>query len=207
MHDLPEELIPTRATLLLRLKDWHDHSSWQDFFDTYWNLIYGIAVKSGLKPEEAQDVVQETMLYVAKKIPDFKYNPAQGSFKGWLLNITRWRINDQYRKNKSGKTVDKPVDGETSSEPVMEEAAANPELAKLWDQEWENNLLTAAITKARRRLDPQQYQIFDFYVHKGWAPERISKTFGIPVAQIYLIKHRVTEAIREEVDRLKRDLI
>ena len=48
----PHELIPTRATLISRLKDWRDESSWQDFFNTYWRLIYGIAIQGGLTPEE-----------------------------------------------------------------------------------------------------------------------------------------------------------
>ena len=93
-----DELIPTRASLIARLKDWQDQSSWQEFFDTYWKLIYGVARKTGMTDAEAQDVVQETMTSVAKHMPGFEYNPAVGSFKGWLLQMTRWRIIDQARK-------------------------------------------------------------------------------------------------------------
>ena len=48
-----DELIPTRQSLLSRLKNSEDHDSWQDFFDTYWKLIYSVAVKSGLTVAEA----------------------------------------------------------------------------------------------------------------------------------------------------------
>src|SRR5687767_10386730 len=94
------ELIPTRRSLISRLKNWDDQASWNDFFQTYWQLIYGVAIKSGLTDAEAQEVVQETVILVAKKMPDFKYDPSLGSFKGWLLNTTRWRITDQLRKRK-----------------------------------------------------------------------------------------------------------
>jgi RNA polymerase sigma-70 factor (ECF subfamily) len=80
-------------------------------------------------------------------------------------------------------------------------------LEKIWDTEWEKNLMDVAVGKARRRIDPQQYQIFDFYVNKGWDPERVAKTFGIPVGQVYLAKHRITEMIVQEVERLKSELI
>jgi hypothetical protein len=53
-----EDLIPTRESLLSRLKDWKDSESWQDFFDTYWKVIYGIARKAGLSDAEAQDIVR-----------------------------------------------------------------------------------------------------------------------------------------------------
>src|SRR5436305_15266540 len=89
-----DELIPTRVTLLHRLKNWQDDSSWQEFFDTYWKLIYGVARQAGLADAEAQDIVQETLVAVARHMPKFKYDPGIGSFKTWLLNMTRWRIID-----------------------------------------------------------------------------------------------------------------
>jgi RNA polymerase sigma factor (sigma-70 family) len=205
MEQLVEELIPTRTTLLMRLKDWQDHSGWQDFFDTYWNLIYGVAIKGGLTPAEAEDVVQETMISVAKHMPGFKYDPAIGSFKGWLLTMTRWRMTDQLRKRGPRGLEDDSANTDVTLE--KDAAVLGSDLEKLWDAEWEDNLLKAALTKARRRLDPKQYQIFDFYVNKDWPPEKIAKAFDVPVGQVYLAKHRVAEAIKNEVERLKKELI
>jgi RNA polymerase sigma-70 factor (ECF subfamily) len=209
MDQTPDELIPTRATLLQRLKDWQDQASWQDFFDTYWNLIYGVAIKGGLTPAEAQDVVQETMLAVAKHMPQFQYNPNIGSFKGWLLQLTRWRMTDQLRKRGLQPPLAKPSDAAQPEDIAAELDAGqvDPELEKLWDVEWENNLLQAALTKAKRKLDPKHYQIFDFCVNKAWPPEKISTLFGITVGQVYVTKHRVTEAIKEEVERLRKEVI
>ena len=42
---LTEELLPTRYSLLSRLQNWEDHESWRVFFDTYWRLIYSVALK------------------------------------------------------------------------------------------------------------------------------------------------------------------
>jgi RNA polymerase sigma-70 factor (ECF subfamily) len=204
MDELSNELIPTRATLLQRLKNWQDQSSWQDFFDTYWSLIYGVARQGGLTPPEAEDVVQETMISVAKHMPAFKYDPAIGSFKAWLLNMTRWRMTDQLRK----RTPQEPSNEADEENTQLEtDSAHGPDLEKLWDTEWENTLFKAALTKARRRLDPKQYQMFDLYVNKEWPPARVAKLLEVPVGQVYLAKHRVTEAIRLEVDRLDKEMI
>ncbi len=192
-----DELIPTRTTLLDRLKNWQDQSSWQDFFDTYWKLIYGVAIKGGLTKTEAQDVVQETMLSVAKHMPNFKYDRKIGSFKAWLLNMTRWRMIDQLRKR--GYPIDSQIEHKLTNQSDLD-------LEKLWDAEWEKNLFDAAITKVKRRLDPQKYQIFDFYVNKQWLPDKVAKTFGISINQVYLAKHRVVELIKEEVKRLEAEM-
>src|SRR5689334_16231575 len=93
-----DETLPTRRSLLGRLKRWDDQESWRDFFNTYWRLIYRAAVKAGLRDTEAQDVVQETVIAVAKKMETFHYDPAVDSFKGWLLYLTRKQIAMQYRR-------------------------------------------------------------------------------------------------------------
>src|SRR5437868_10240039 len=95
-------MIATRRSLVERLADWGDQLRWQEFFDTYWKLIYSAARQSGLTDVEAQEVVQETVITVARNIEKLKYDPAIGSFKGWLLQITRWRIADQFRKREPG---------------------------------------------------------------------------------------------------------
>src|ERR1044071_5293796 len=104
MSSLPEtrsnadELLSTRRSLLERLRDWEDQASWREFFDLYWKFIYSVAIRSGLTDQEAEDVVQETVLSVAKKMPQYIYDPARCSFKGWLMHVTRLRIIDQLRR-------------------------------------------------------------------------------------------------------------
>lgn len=208
MAEPNDELIPTRATLIQRLKNWQDQTSWQDFFDTYWKLIYGTAIKSGLTGAEAEDVVQETMIAVARHMPSFKYNPAIGSFKTWLLNMTRWRITDQLRKRGPFKAAH-VVSNDTATGTRVMDRVVDPmtqDLDRLWDAEWEKNLLDAAMAKVKRQLEPQKYQIFDLYVNKGWPPEKVATTFGISVGQVYLAKHRAMELIREEVKKLEQKM-
>src|SRR5215475_6966835 len=94
----PDELIPTRASLLDRLKDLGDQASWNRFYEIFHDLIFSVARRAGLNEAEAGEVVQDTLISVAKKMPGFTYDPATDSFKGWLLTVTRWRIRDQLAK-------------------------------------------------------------------------------------------------------------
>ena len=90
--------LQTRKTLLSRLRDLDDHESWRVFFDRYWRLIYNVARRAGLDESSAQDVVQETVISVARQIPGFRYDPQRGTFKKWLLRITQRRIADHLRR-------------------------------------------------------------------------------------------------------------
>jgi RNA polymerase sigma factor (sigma-70 family) len=160
-----------------------------------------------LTESEAQDVVQETLISVAKHMPTFKYDPTIGSFKSWLLNMTRWRMTDQLRK-RNRLFAFSPVNDETVLSVLNDVAdSASLNLEKLWDVEWEKNLLEAAITRAKRRLDPQKYQVFDFCVNKGWEVAKVAETFNISADQVYMDKHRVARMIKEEVERLRTSII
>jgi len=204
-----DDSIPTRATLIQRLKSWQDHSSWQEFFDTYWKLIYNVARKGGLSEVEAQDVVQETMISVAKHMPTFNYDPGIGSFKTWLLNVTRWRITDQIRnRRRTTPPLTLSSEYQATGGRLPEEVIdpASNDLDALWNAEWEKNLLAAALVKLKRQLDPQKFQIFDFCVNKEWKADKVAAAFGISVDQVYLIKHRVGEMIKAEVKRLEAEM-
>ena len=208
MSHQKDDLIPTRASLVGRLKDLQDQSSWQEFFDTYWKLIYGVARKAGLSDTEAQDVVQETMASVAKHMPGFRYDPAIGSFKAWLLNMTRWRILSQFR-NRGPLRDNRPLGNgsdEVSSTFAKIADPASQNLEGIWEAEWQTNLLEAAMANLKPRIDPKRFQIFDFYVNKGWLPEKVAALFNVSVDQVYLIKHRLIQTIQEEVKRLEKEM-
>jgi len=197
----------TRATLLGRLKDLNDQASWQEFFDIYWRLIYGFARKAGLNDAEAQDAVQETMVAVAKHMPQFRYDPARGTFKAWLLTLTRWRIADQFRKR--GPGAPSPAHFEDTTRTATVERIADekaPDWNAIWEADWRQTVLAAALTRVKRQLDPQKFQIFDFYVNREWPPEKVAETFHVAVNQVYLVKNRVTELLRREIQRLEREV-
>src|SRR5262245_28760913 len=169
----PQELIPTRDSLLNRLKDRDDDVSWRDFFNTYWRLVYGVALKSGLSEQEAQEVVQETVITVARRIPEFKYDPSVCSFKTWLLNLTRWRIIDQLRKRQPADAVLR-AQREGSRAAALEQVAdpAGLDLDAVWDAEWQQHLLSTALISVKRKVNPEQYQIFHLCVFKEWTAQK-----------------------------------
>jgi RNA polymerase sigma factor (sigma-70 family) len=199
------ELIPTRQTLLVRLRDVDNHDSWREFFETYWKLIYSAATKAGLSDAEAQDVVQETVISVYKSLPNFEYDPKLGSFKGWLLKLTRWRIVDQLRKRRpdSRNRISKGTKAETAEiEAIPDPSAAVPE--SYWDEEWERNVFDTAIERTKQRVDPRQFQIFDLYVLKEWKVAKVREALGVSATQVYLAKHRVGREIKKQIKAVEK---
>lgn len=196
-----DEFIPTRQSLLSRLRDWDDQENWRTFFETYGRFIYGIARRAGLGDAESQDVVQETLLAVARQMPGFKYNPEVGSFKGWLRQITRRRIADHWR--------DRPAEDRMGQFPVpLDSAPEIPDSAgfsfdDVWEEEWRNHLLQTALQRVKRLVHPRQFQMFDLYVRQQWPLKTVTGTLGVSSAQVYMAKMRISRMLKAEVRRLQ----
>jgi len=204
--ECPEDLIPTRASLLGRLKDWEDNESWRDFFNTYWKLIYGFAIQRGLSHEEAQEAVQETVVAVAKSIGKFQYDPQVCAFKTWLLGVTRSKIANQFARRARHPAAAACVsrDGSSTTGQVNrmpDEQAAQSD--KAWDEEWQKNLMEAAINRVKRRVSIEQYQMFDLFVLKNWPARDVAKTLGVTITHVYVAKHRISKLVRKEVAALE----
>jgi len=194
-------LLATRRSLVERLTNWEDQQHWQEFFETYWRLIYGVARKSGLTDAEAQDVVQETVITVAKNIT--KYEREAGSFRGWLLHITRWRIADQFRK-RAPATVQQKTRGSSRGTATIDRIPDGFDLTATWEAEWQRHVLQAALERLKRKVDAKHYQIFDCLVVKQWPAAKVAANLGVGIAQVYLVKHRLSGLLKKEVATLEK---
>lgn len=202
----PDNPIRTRRSLLERLKNWEDQDSWTDFTGIYRGLIHGFARQQGLTEVEAEEVVQETFISVAKKIRSFEYDPAVGSFKSWLMHTTQWRIHDQFRKRRKAAAAVTARSTRTGGGTSTIEKVADPaglKLEEAWDQEWERNILDVALKKVRQQANAREYQIFDLYVIQQTPVREVAQTLGVPVGRVYLAKHRVSKLLKREVKALR----
>jgi len=208
MSDYREEFLPTRRSLLARLKNWDDQESWRNFFDTYSKLIYSFVRKAGFGDAEAQDVVQDTIVTVAKYIPKFEYDPTLGSFKSWLLQITRSRIIDHVRKKQYSRGNQVLPREEPLGTTVLEERAHASEfdLESIWNEEWQNHLLESAMDKVKRLVSPKHYQLFHLHVVKQMPAKAIAAKMKVKLPEIYFAKYKVQRLLQKEIKYLERTL-
>jgi RNA polymerase sigma factor (sigma-70 family) len=208
MEKKRDEIIPTRESLLSRLKDWEDDDSWREFFGIYRKLLFSFAVKAGLSEQESEEVVQETVISVAKTIKEFQYDPDKCSFKSWLRHLAQKRIADAFRRRARQPQIKESAWTEALHTPAVERipdpGAVN--LDALWEEEWQKELLEAAIARIKTEVSSEQFQMFDFYVLKKMPVTKVAAALRTNAAQIYLAKHRISRLIKKEVGRLEKQM-
>ncbi|HJT77375.1 MAG TPA: sigma-70 family RNA polymerase sigma factor, partial [Gemmataceae bacterium] len=148
------EFPPTRASLLLRLRDPHDAAAWEEFVRLYAPLVYGYARKQGLQDADAADLSQEVLGAVAGAVGRLDYDPAKGAFRNWLFTIVRrklsnWRRNGKHQVRGSGAAA---------ARQILEACPAPEADAGDWEAEWECRLFDWACAQARRGVTDATWQ-------------------------------------------------
>lgn len=201
MDDSKHDSLHTRLSLLYRVKDLDDAQSWEEFFRTYERLVRGLARRRGLRDHEADEVAQEVFKRVARTIRDFEPAPRPGSFRKWLGQLTRWRSEDKLRERQRGPFESwRPPDDERT--PTAERIPAPPDPQMEFEAETRHHMLETLFKRIESRVSAKHLQIFQLLVLEDTPVARVSKIYAMSAAHIYVIKHRITQLLREELQQL-----
>ena len=196
----------TRRTLLDRLRRTStDEACWHEFFDAYSKLIFSVARKSGLSHVDSEDIVQATVLKIAKYIDRFEFNPARGKFRNWVCMITKQQIANHYRKVNRQPPIEEFESDDPESMPEIEDPVN--QWNEIWDSEYIGYLNGMALSEVKRKVSPKQYQIFHLYCVKDLSVDKIVEILDVSPNEVYLAKNRVMPiyegALRKSLDKIE----
>lgn len=197
----------TRHTLLFRLRDWEDKSTWREFYGMYHDYVYRFARGAGLTHHEAEDIIHDVFQNVAAKIGEYEAREQRGSFRRWLGNQTRWRVMDKLRERRKvpgiGGDSSPPFDRDGDQTPLLDRLPAEDDEEDRWERDWQQQLLDTAMARLATRVSPQHLQVFQLHRKKGWSLVRVSRELGVGLASVYAINSRLTKKLKAEVDLLR----
>src|SRR5947209_6197744 len=129
------EAPPTRASLLVRIRDPEDAPAWRQFVEIYAPLIFGFARKRGLQDADAADLTQDVLASVASALRKWEYDPRRGTFRGWLFTAVRHRL-QRFLERRQGQP---PARGGTTVFELLHQAPA-PDEEPAWEEDYERRL-------------------------------------------------------------------
>jgi RNA polymerase sigma-70 factor (ECF subfamily) len=97
-------------------------------------------------------------------------------------------------------------DADSQRTPTVEhvpDAAGGAQQDAAWDEEWERNLVDAAMERVKLRVKAEHYQIFHLSAVKGLKTAEVARMLQVNLGQVYLIRHRLAKEVKREVERLK----
>jgi RNA polymerase sigma factor (sigma-70 family) len=190
---------PTRPSLLVRIRDPRDAIAWSDFVEIYAPLIHSYVRTRGLQDADAADVTQDVLHAVATNAERFDYDPARGSFRGWLFRVTLNKLRDLVSRRKTHAVGS----GDTGVHELLVNTTADDGDQQTWDQHHAWRLFLWAAEKARVDFREKTWQAFWRTAVEQQPVERVSTELQISAGAIHVARCRViarVKAILQDVE-------
>ena len=193
------EIPPTRASLLVRLRDPRDGAAWGEFVDLYAPLVYGYLRKQGLQDADAADLSQEVLGAVAGAVGRLEYDPRRGAFRNWLFTVVRRKLSNW----RAGQGSRARGSGDTATYRLLEQCPVAESVEAEWEAEWERRLFAWACEQVRRSVTDVTWRAFWRTAVEGQAGKQVAADLGLTVAAVYLARSRVLARLRELVQSVQ----
>ena len=196
IHHFPE----TRASLLLRLPNAADLVAWDEFVSLYAPCVFRVVTRAGLQQADAENVLQEVLLRVAKSIELWLNRSDRSGFRPWLLRIAKNEtINLLTRK----PTRPFEVAGHSVGANLEFLVDDHSDLTTAIDTEYEREVFLWAAEQVRESVSPHTWQAFWLSHVEGLSIEDVSNRLNLKPANIYFARSRVMKRLKQIVQQFE----
>src|SRR5215475_6536253 len=189
----------TRVTLLVRLRqDPTDHAAWDVFVERYGRHIYRWCRQWKLQDADAEDVTQNILVKLTRKLRAFTYDPSR-SFRAWLKTV----VHHAWRDFEDGRRHPRPAGDDSQVGELMLTLEARDDLARRLEEAFDLELLEAAKLRVRLRVAPHTWEAFRLVALEGLPVAEVAARVHLQVAMVYVAKSKVQRMLQEEVQKLE----
>ena len=197
-----QESPATRASLLVRLRDGGDTGAWREFVHLYGPIIYGFGRKRGLQDADAADLMQDVLRSVSLAAKRLEYDPARGSFRGWLFTITRNKVFN-FLESRSRRVMGS---GDSRVQQRLEQQAdSDGALSAEWEANYQRTMANQAMERVKGEFQAATWDAFIQTAVEGRTPAQVASRVGLSVGAVYVAKSRVIARLRQEIERMQGD--
>jgi RNA polymerase sigma-70 factor (ECF subfamily) len=190
--NVPPNMDETSLSLLDGLRGNPDDAAWRRLHDLYAPLIRKWLLQRSMIPQDADDVVQEVLLIVVRKLPQFRREPRTGAFRRWLLNITINSLREFWRSRK-GAAAASPEHEAMLAE--LEDSDGN--LSRQWDAEHDRHVTQMLLERIRGDFEPRTWQAFEMVALQGVPAAEAAGRLGLTTNAVFIAKSRVLTRLRQ----------
>ncbi len=184
---------PTKVpdTQLLEAARGGDARSLEDLLERHQAQVYRFGMKMCRDPEDAKDVLQDTLLAMARNVRDFR---GASSISTWLYSIARNFCIKKRRRSKFAPDRERSLDTE-----VATDAARLADPAMSADDALAGREVEQALDQAIGALEPIYREVLVLRDVEGLTAPEVAEVLGVSVQAVKSRLHRARLSVRAHV--------
>lgn len=183
------------TSLLVRARA-NDRTAWERLADLFTPVVYNWVRRGGVPEADAEDVVQDVFLEVARGLARFHKDQPGDSFGGWLRTLTRRRTCDYHRRGPLAGA------GGSTARAALEQVPDTPHDDADPTDDPTAEVVRRGLELIRPEFEPRTWQAFQAVAADGRPAADVAAELGTTVGAVYMAKSRVLKRLREELDGL-----
>jgi RNA polymerase sigma-70 factor (ECF subfamily) len=183
----------TSASLLERIRHDPAASQWQTLVELYDPLIRGWLKRQSVLASDADDLVQDVLTVVARRLKDFEHNGRTGAFRNWLRTVTVNCVRDFWRSKKREHAATGQV--QELLDQLLDPSSG---LSQNWDQEHDRYVTKQLLSRLRDEFEPTTWRAFERVALDGAPAAQVAAELGVTVNSVFIAKSRILARLRQE---------
>lgn len=183
----------TSISLLDTLRRSPNDAAWERLVDIYSPLIHGWLRRQGMQ-QDADDVTQEVLTVVVRRLGEFDRASRTGAFRNWLRTITVNCLRNHWRRQKN-RPKGSGRDSVAELIAQLEDPASG--VSKMWDAEHDRHVTHFLLSRVKHEFREATWQAFERCALKDEDAETVAAELKISANAVYIAKSRVLKRLRE----------
>jgi RNA polymerase sigma-70 factor (ECF subfamily) len=205
-HDKNQSRFQTSYSLIERVRNPSDDEAWKEFFSYYEQYIYNILRHIGISASDTQEITQEIIILLWKKLPEFAYNKDRGKFRQWLSTIIHNKAYSYISKEKRKRKHLRDDESEELIDSISDSPDSTGALDKIIAEEWDLYISNMAWVSVKERFKENMQKVFLLYMQEIPTNE-IAKQCDVKEASVHVYVQRIRDHLKEEIQRFNTELL
>lgn len=184
----------TSVSLLERARDPADRDAWNRLVELYAPLLGGWLRRHGAPRPDIDDLVQDVLVVLMRRLPEFRHNGRAGAFRHWLRSVMVHSLRRSARARRRHPDASAAAD----LTPMLDQLEdAGSHLSRLWDREHDLHVARRLLAWVEPEVRPDTWRAFWRQVLEGASAAAVAAELGISPNAALIAKSRVLKRLRE----------
>ena len=172
-----------------------DSADWDRLVAVYSPLLRSWLGRFSLQGADADDVLQNALAVLFKKVGQFRHRGKPGAFRAWMRSVLAYEVS-AFHRQRAG--LPKPADPQDETGPLAGLENGESELSCRWDAEHDQHVVARLLELIKPEFTESTWLAFERSALQDRPASEVGAELGLTANAVWVARSRVMRRLREE---------